>query len=124
MPKIYSVDLREKVMKHYHDSQHKSQTCHLFNIARTTLDDWIKLEQQTGQLKQPKIINSGRQSKIKDMQAFQLFVETPEFSQAKELLPLFAKQFTYEISYRTLLTALHKIGWIYKKRVLPTKKVN
>ena len=50
------------------------------------------------------------------------FVETTEFSQAKELLPLFAKQFTYEISYRTLLTALHKIGWTYKKRVLPTKK--
>ena len=23
MPKIYSVDLREKVMKHYHDTHHK-----------------------------------------------------------------------------------------------------
>ena len=35
MPKIYSVDLCEKVMLSYKESK----TCELFNIARTTLDD-------------------------------------------------------------------------------------
>lgn len=124
MPKIYSEDLREKVMQSYNKTQHKSQTCQTFHIARTTLDDWLKLEQETGQLKQPKIQNSGRPSHIKDMQAFHEFVETTEFSQAKELVPLFKKHFSYEISYNVLLSGLHKIGWTHKKRVLPTKKVS
>ena len=69
MPKTYSVDLREKVMQFYKESKHKSKTCELFNIARTTLDDWILLEQQTGQLKQPKSPNMGRPSCILDLQA-------------------------------------------------------
>jgi len=111
-------------MQHYREIQNKSQTCHLFKIARTTLDDWIKLEQQTGQLKQPKVTTSGRPKNIKDMQAFKAFVEITEFSQAKELLPLFSKHFCYNISYATLLTALHKIGWTHKKRVSLIKRVS
>lgn len=48
-------------MQHYCEAHNKSQTCHLFKIARTTLDDWIKLEQETEQrLKQPKVTTSGR----------------------------------------------------------------
>ena len=34
IPKIYSVNLREKVMKHYHDTHHKSQTCHFLEILK------------------------------------------------------------------------------------------
>ncbi len=60
MPKTYSVDLCEKVVQFYKESQYKSKMCELFNITRTTLDDWILLEQQTGQLKQPKSQNAGR----------------------------------------------------------------
>jgi transposase-like protein len=48
MLKTYSVDLREKAMQFYKESQYKSKTCELFNIAKTTLDDWILIEPQTG----------------------------------------------------------------------------
>ena len=57
MPKIYSVDLREKAMQFYKKSKHKSKTCEIFNIARTTLGDWMAIEQQTGQPKQSKSPN-------------------------------------------------------------------
>ncbi|WP_326519600.1 IS630 transposase-related protein [Acinetobacter sp. CAAS 2-6] len=122
MPKIYSVDLREKVMLFYKETHHKSKTCELFNIARTTLDDWILLEQKTGQLKQPKPHNAGRPSVIKDVQAFKKFVETTKFSQAKDLVPLFEKQFGYPVGYHVILKALHKLGWTHKKRVFSTDK--
>ena len=78
MPKIYSVDLREKVMQFYEENNHKSYTCKTFKISRTTLDDWILLQNTTGQLKQPKI-NAGRPTKIKDMSAFKQFVESTPF---------------------------------------------
>lgn len=120
MPKTYSVDLREKVMQFYKESQHKSKTCELFNIARTTLDDWILLEQQTGQLKQPKAHNAGRPSRIQDLQAFEHFVKNTPFTQAKDLIPLFKQQFGYAVGYHVILKALNKMGWTRKKRVFFT----
>ena len=122
MPKIYSEDLRQKVMEFYKKSNHKSNPCTTFNIARTTLDDWILLEQQTGQLAQPKLLNVGRPSSIKDWQAFKVFVENTRFSQAKDLVALFEIQFGYPVTYDVILAALHKLGWTHKKRVFSTDK--
>ena len=122
MPKTYSVDLREKVMQFYKESKHKSKTCELFHIARTTLDDWILLEQQTGQLKQPKSPNAGRPSKILDLQAFEHFVKHTPFTQAKDLVPLFKQHFSYSVGYHVILKALNKLGWKRKKRVSFTDK--
>ena len=116
MPKIYSVDLREKVMQLYRETNHKSCTCKTFRISRTTLDDWILLEEQTGALKQPKII-SGRPPAIKDMAAFKEFVEVTPFSQVKDLVPLFEQKFGYKVRYGVLLRAMHKLNWTRKKRV-------
>ena len=122
MPKTYSVDLREKVMQFYKESKHKSKTCELFHIARTTLDDWILLEQQTGQLKQPKSPNAGRPSKILDLQAFEHFVKQTPFTQAKDLVPLFEQHFGYSVGYHVILKTLNKMGWTRKKRVFSTDK--
>ena len=97
------------------ESLHKSKTCELFNIARTTLDDWILLEQQTGQLKQPKTQNAGRPSCILDLQPFKHFVNTTPFTQAKDLVPLFESRFGYSVSYQVILGALNRMGWTRKK---------
>ena len=70
------------------NTQHKSKTCEIFDIARTTLDNQILLEKQTGQLKLPKPKNAGRLSYICDLNAFKYFIEGTQFSQAKELVPL------------------------------------
>lgn len=51
VPKIYSIDLREKVMQFYHQNNHKLNICETFRISRVTLDDWIRMEAQTGSLK-------------------------------------------------------------------------
>ena len=115
MPKTYSVDLREKVMQFYKESKHKSKTCELFHISRTTLDDWILLEQQTSQLKQPKVQNSGRPAKILDLKVFEHFVKNTPFTQAKDLAPLFKQHFGYSVGYHVILKALNKLGWTRKK---------
>ncbi len=76
MTKTYSVDLREKVMQFYKESQHKSKTCELFNIARTTLDDWI-LSYSNSRLVSSNSLNlknAGRPSRIRYLQAFKHFV--------------------------------------------------
>nr|WP_122898619.1 IS630 transposase-related protein [Acinetobacter sp. B51(2017)] len=121
-PKTYSVDLRERAIHFYKESKHKSKTCEIFNIARTTLDDWILIEQQTGQLKQPKSPNLGRPSKILDLQAFEHFIKHTPFTQAKDLVSLFEQHFGYSVGYHVILKALNKMGWTGKKRVSFTDK--
>lgn len=123
MPKFYSEDLRQKAMNTYKKTGHKSNTCSTYNIARTTLDDWIQLEQQTGQLAQPKLINVGRPSVIHDFAEFKIFIENTKFSQVKDLVPLFKNHFGYEVSYSVLLSAVHKLGWSRKKRAFFTNKL-
>lgn len=116
MPKIYSIDLREKVMLHYRETKHKSNTCKTFRISRSTLDDWIRLEQETGVLNQPKL-HVGRPALIQDLQEFKVFVEAASFKHVTDLQPLFEQRFGYKISYATLLKTLHKIDGIPKKKV-------
>ncbi|WP_228140700.1 hypothetical protein [Acinetobacter sp. TGL-Y2] len=79
------------------------------------------LQNTTGELKQPKI-NAGRPTKIKDMDVFKHFVQTTEFSQVKDLIPLFEQKFGYPILYSTLLKAIHRLGWTRKKRVFSISK--
>ncbi len=40
---VLSSHLRVRAVEVYEHSDNKSQVCRTFNIARTTLDDWIKL---------------------------------------------------------------------------------
>ena len=122
MPKNYSLDLRKKVMQFYTESQHKSKTCRTFNMARSTLDDWILLEKNTGELKQQKSDKVGRPKMIKDWEAFKNFVEMTPFTQAKELVPLFELKFGYSISYAVVLLGLHRLGWSQKRMSASTVK--
>jgi transposase-like protein len=45
---VLSTDLRSRVITAFEQTGNKSQVCRTFNIARTTLDDWIKLKERTG----------------------------------------------------------------------------
>jgi transposase len=122
MPKPYSNDLRQKVLNFYKESRHKSKTCSIFNIGRMTLDRWIELERVQGHVNRPHPEKAGRPYKIKDLIAFKQFVEHTQFSQAKELVSLFEKQFGYTVAYSNILFALKKLGWSHKKRVFFTDK--
>ena len=122
MPKPYSNDLRQKVLDFYRESGHKSKTCSIFNVSRMTLDRWIELERVQGHVNRPHPEKAGRPYKIKDLTAFKKFVEDTQFSQAKELVPLFEKQFGYAVRYSNILFALKKLDWSRKKRVFSTDK--
>ena len=46
----YSLDLSQGAMTAYKETGLKSPVCKTFRIARTILDAWIKLEEETGLL--------------------------------------------------------------------------
>jgi len=114
--RAYSLDLRKKVMAAYHKTQHKSQVCKQFSIARSTLDAWIALEAETRTLTPLPSTRHGRPFTIRDMESFKEFVQTTPFSQISELLVPFEQKFGYQISYTVLWRGLNKIGWNKKQR--------
>ncbi|MFW1893833.1 IS630 transposase-related protein, partial [Acinetobacter geminorum] len=49
--RAYSLDFRQKVMVAYKQTQHKTKVCKQFKIARSSLDEWIALQETTQDLK-------------------------------------------------------------------------
>ncbi len=43
--KQYSNDFRKKVVEHYKKSNNKTNTAETFSISRTTVLNWVKLDQ-------------------------------------------------------------------------------
>ena len=106
MPKYYSLDLRQKVMQNYKETKRKRETCEIYKIARTTLDHWIALEENTGSLQQPALVTVGRPRAIKDLPAFEAFVKRTSFTQ----------ELAYSVEYPE---SLKTDGMDIKKKDLP-----
>ena len=51
MPKPYSEDLREKVLKYLEENGNKKATCRVFKICRATIYRWLLRKDQTGNIK-------------------------------------------------------------------------
>ena len=113
--RAYSLELRKKAMTAYHQTKHKSNVCKQFCIARSTLDDWIRLEQETQNLEPLPSKNKGRPFTIRDMKSFEAFIKKTPFNKIEELIPPFEQEFGYKISYSILWRGLNKIGLTKKE---------
>ncbi|MDO7195772.1 helix-turn-helix domain-containing protein [Acinetobacter nosocomialis] len=109
--RAYSLDFRRNVMAAYKQTQHKTSVCKQFKIARSTLDEWIALEETTQDLKPLPLIRTGRPFSIYDLKSFEDFVKSTPFSKISELIDPFEQRFGYKVSYSILWRGLKKIGW-------------
>ena len=78
MPK-YDLETRKAAIQRYKLTDYKVAVCKEFNISRVTLDAWIKLEEETGELHPKPSKNRGAPSHIKDWNKFQVFVKKQNF---------------------------------------------
>ena len=125
MPTYYSLDLRERIVAAYEKSRHKSQVCETFSIARSTLDKWLALRKETGNLQPREQRSVGHSHKVTDIEAFRQWVEGESpFERIEDLRPRFEAHYGDPISYRGLHKWLQRIGWSHKKNVRPTSKPN
>lgn len=119
---VLSTDLRTRAIEAYERTGNKSQVCRTFNIARTTLDNWIQLKSETGSLDQ-QAWGRGRKHTILDWDAFKAFVEQTSFDTITQLVPLYEQHFGKPVDYECLRTSVHRLGLTHKKRVSRTKKL-
>ncbi|MFK7872375.1 MAG: IS630 transposase-related protein [Oligoflexales bacterium] len=83
MPKLYSLDLKNKVIDAIESGYTDSSIRETFNIARKTIYNWKKKLTETGSLK-PRKREQGP-SKIQDLEKFRKFVEEKPNRSSKEM---------------------------------------
>lgn len=117
---VYGLALRERVLAAYERHGNKSFVCREYQIARTTLDDWLRWQAE-GRLK-PVAWSRGRRSYVEDWEVFRSFVEHASFRTLKELQGLYNAHFPRAISLTSLHDGLKRIGYTHKKRPSRTLK--
>ena len=118
MPKPYSTDLRRKVveaivlngMKRCEASEH-------FNLSRSTIYDWLKRYEETGDLSPSPHNHHGHSHKITDWQTFEAFARQYADKTQAEMAELWPTT----ISDRTISRALKRIEFTRKKRPMATE---
>lgn len=117
MRAAYSKDFRLHVLSAV-DGGMSKQTAHLtFGVSRSTLDDWLKLRQETGDVAATTVYPHGRARAISDMKAFEQFAQLHSGATLKQMAAAWQAQTGQKLSISTMSVALRRIGWTRKKRV-------
>lgn len=116
--KAYSHDLRSRVIKAYKEGECWSDVCEMYQIAKSTLYEWLKLEKETGSLN-ARPNTGGKRAKIQNLDEFQKFIDNNPDKTLKE----YAELWHEDVSSQSIRTALTKLGYSYKKKALVIKKV-
>lgn len=112
----YSLDLREKAIKHYEQNKSLRKTAKIFNISRTSLLSWIKIQKEHGT---PKAIPpKSRPSKVPTMELVE-YIEKKPTATLKQIAERFKCSITQ--AYRRLrqINVSHKkngAGFYRKER--------
>lgn len=112
MPKIYSVDLRQKVIQALGEGSTAVDLCKVFNLSRKTIYNWQKQFRKTGSLQASK---SGRKfltGKIQDLHSFKNFVNSKPDRSSEEMAQEWGG-----VSSATIRRYLKIIGFTNKKNI-------
>jgi len=115
MPKVYSVDLRERVLQSLDDGMSKMTAHRTFRVSRSSIDRWLALREQTGSVL-PRASRAGRPSLLRGA-AFEAFVHRYEHATLDEMAQAWQEETGVLLSDMAFSRALRALGWTRKKRV-------
>ena len=118
MGKAYSVDLRLRVLAAIDGGLSKMQAHQTFHISRSTIDDWLKLRQQTGSVKVPQRRSDKRG--LGAHESFAAFVERHQHSTLEQMRQAWQQETQQSLSIMSFSRALRQHGYTHKKRATST----
>ena len=120
MGKSYSLDLRLRVLATIDGGLSKMQAHKTFNISRSTIDDWLALREQTGDVQVlPK--RAGRRG-LHEHEAFEGFIAGHQHSTLGQMKVAWHQEREQSVSLMSFSRALRAAGYTRKKRVISTAK--
>lgn len=114
MPKRYSVDLRECVLKALDGGMSKMAAHRTFGLSRSTLDDWLALRESTGAL-EPLPHRRARGRRLQG-EVFEAFARRHFDATLAEMVAAWHAEHVQTLSDTSFSTALRALGWSHKKR--------
>ncbi len=115
MPKVYSIDLREVVLRSLDEGQSKSAAHRLFHVSRSTIDRWLSLREQSGSVS-PRAMRCGGISSLQG-EVFEEFVQRHAHATLGEMSQTWQQQTGVSLTAMSFSRALNGLGWSRKKRV-------
>ena len=115
MGKAYSVDLRLHVLAAIDGGLIKMQAHKTFQISRSTLDDWLKLRAQTGNVQSPQR-RSGRRG-LRAHEGFAVFAERHQHSTLEQMRQAWQQERQQSLSTMSFSRALRQRGHTRKKEL-------
>ncbi len=117
-----SVDLRERVVAAVDDGMRVIEAAKLFKVCDRVIYQWLKLREKTNSLKPITGNHRGHRAKIKDWDAFKVFIEAHKHLTVKKMIVEWEKINNETISESAMERSLKKIGYSAKKKLLATSK--
>ncbi len=117
MGKAYSVDLRLRVLRAIDGGMSKMQAHQTFHISRSTIDDWLKLREQTGSVR----VSVGQQRggrALGDQAGFAAFVRRQPHSTLEQMRQAWREETQQSLSTMSFSRALRHRGYTRKKRAI------
>ncbi len=118
MPSAYSEDLRERVVKAYHDGEGtQEEITELFGISLSCLRSYLRLEERTGSLA-PKVYKRGPHTVIADqgLESIKEWVKQAPDITLSELCNLYKKTYKRKVSFSMMYRALVSLDLRRKKK--------
>ena len=119
MPKVYSIDLRERVLGSLDEGLSKSAAHRVFHVSRSTIDEWLYLREQTGSVS-PRPMRCGGTSSLQG-EVFEAFVCAHAHATLGEMAQAWQQQTGASLTAMSFSRALNRLGWTRKKRVGATR---
>ena len=119
MGKSYSVDLRLRVLGAIDNGMSKMAAHQLFQVSRSTIDDWLKLRAETAAvLDRPP--QARRQPRALSSPAFSEFAATQQGATLEQMVKAWQRQHGQQLStmsFSRALAGLGDKGWTRKKEL-------
>ena len=117
----YSQDLRLCVLAAIDQGMSKIRAYKTFGVSRSTVDDWLKLREQTGQVAAKTAYYRGRPPTLEDTAEVRAFIETHRHSTLTQLAEAWFELQGQRLSIMTFSTTLRRLGYTRKKRATFTE---
>jgi transposase len=113
--KAYSLDMRQCVLEALEGGMSKMQAHRSFQVSRSTIDDWLRLRRETGQVQDKPGLRRGRANAIHDLVVFEAFATRYCHATLAQMAVAWERETGQKLSLMTFSKALRRIQWTRKK---------
>lgn len=117
----YPIELRERVLEAIDQGMSKWEAHQTFNVSRSTINDWLKLREETGSLVANTNYQRGPKRAIEDNEENRKFFEKYHLKTLEEMRTAWFEDKGEWLSDVTMSKTLKRFGYTRKKRPIFTK---